>query len=61
MAIITISRGTFSGGQSLAECVGEKLGYRCISRQVLVRAALEYNVPLDKLEEAVENLGFWNV
>jgi len=53
MAIITISRGTFSGGQSLAECIAEKLGYRCISRQVLVRAAKEYHVPLDNLAEAL--------
>ena len=53
MAIITIARGTFSGGQSLAECIAEKLGYRCISRQVLVRAALEYDVPLDRLADAL--------
>jgi cytidylate kinase len=53
MAIITISRGTFSGGQNLAECVAEKLGYRCIARQVLVEAAREYGVPLDKLSKAL--------
>ena len=35
MAIITVSRGTFSGGQSLAECVAEKLGYRCLPRFAL--------------------------
>lgn len=53
MAIITISRGTFSGGQKLAECVAEKLGYRCISRQVLVDAARNYGVPMDKLSQAL--------
>lgn len=53
MAIITISRGTFSGGQSLAECIAEKLGYRCIARQVLVAAAYRYDAPLDKLSEAL--------
>lgn len=54
MAIITISRGTFSGGQALAECVAEKLGYRCLSRYgVLVQAAEQYRVPLEKLSEAL--------
>ncbi len=55
MAIITISRGTFSGGQSLAECIAEKLGYRCISREVLVEAAKQYGVPLEKLSKALED------
>ncbi len=53
MAIITISRGTFSGGQILAECIAEKLGYRCISREVLVEAARQYGVPLEKLSKAL--------
>lgn len=61
MAIITISRGTFSGGQKLAECVAEKLGYTCLSRQVLVNAANNYGVPLDKLSDALEEPpGFWD-
>jgi len=55
MAVITISRGTFSGGQNLAERVAEKLGYRCISRQVLVEAARQYGVPLEKLSNALED------
>lgn len=53
MAIITISRGTFSGGQTLAECIAQKLGYRCISREVLVAAARDYGVPLEKLSRAL--------
>ena len=53
MAIITVSRGTFSGGQSLAERVAEKLGYRCISEEVLLEAAKEYDVPEEKLFEAL--------
>lgn len=53
MAIITISRGTFSGGQSLAECVAQKLGYRCTSREVLVEAAREYGVPEERLSKAL--------
>jgi hypothetical protein len=39
MPIITISRGTFSGGKDVAECLAGKLGYPCISREVIVEAA----------------------
>lgn len=35
MAIITISRGSYSKGKEVAEKVAEKLGYECISRDVL--------------------------
>jgi len=55
MAIITISRGTFSGGKELAECVAKKLGYQCLSREVLVEAARRYDVPLEKLSHAIED------
>lgn len=54
MAIITISRGTFSGGQALAECVAEALGYHCITREELLnQAASEFKVPQDKLDIAL--------
>jgi len=53
MAIITISRGTFSGGQQLAECVAEKLGYRCVSREMLLKTASEYGVPEEELSRAL--------
>lgn len=55
MAIITISRGSFSGGQTLAECVAEKLGYRCISSEALVEATSEYNLSLEGLTRALED------
>jgi len=53
MSIITISRGTFSGGQILADCVARKLGYSCISREVLVEAAKGHGVPLEELTKAL--------
>lgn len=53
MAIITISRGTMSGGKKLAECLSEKLGYNCVSREIIVKAAEEYGVPEGKLIEAI--------
>ena len=54
MAIITISRGTYSGGQSLAECVSKKLGYRCVSREVLVQASKDCAVEEQILSKALE-------
>jgi cytidylate kinase len=60
MPIITISRGSFSGGQSLAERVAERLGYRCLSREVLVEAAATYGVPESALTQFLDtNPGFW--
>lgn len=53
MATITISRDTFSGGQSLAECVAERLGYRCLSRELLLEAARQYGVLEERLSEAL--------
>jgi len=53
MAIITISRGSLSGGQRLAECIAERLGYRCINREVLAETARQYGTPQKKLYEAL--------
>jgi len=39
MPIITIFRGTLSGGTELARCLGAKLGYRIVSREDLVEEA----------------------
>jgi len=44
MPIITISRGTFSGGKDMAECLARELGYSCISREVIVEAGERYGV-----------------
>ncbi|MFC1990148.1 cytidylate kinase family protein [Chloroflexota bacterium] len=56
MAIITISRGTFSGGQSLAECVAEGLGYRCLSREeLLTDSASQFAVGAELLSAALDN------
>jgi len=54
VSIIAISRGTFSGGEALATAVAERLGYRCVSREVLLEAAWGYGVPVDKLAAAME-------
>lgn len=54
MSIITISRGTFSGGKMLAECLSRRLGYRCIDRDVLVERAAAQRVSQQELRTALE-------
>ena len=50
MAIITISRGTFAGGARLAELLGQRLGYRTISRESLyARVGEDYGITEDEL------------
>jgi cytidylate kinase len=61
MAIITLSRGTFSGGTQLAACLAGRLGYDIISREVLAEAAVRYGASETKLAEALEKSpGFWD-
>jgi hypothetical protein len=55
MAIIAISRGTFSGGEALAKRVAERLGYQCLGREAnLEAAARRYRIPADQLAAAME-------
>lgn len=53
MAIITISRGSYSHGKEIAEKVAQKLGYECIARDVLLEASEEFNVPETKLIHSI--------
>jgi cytidylate kinase len=60
MSIITISRGTASGGQALAERVAANLSWPCLSNEVIVEAAKRYNVPEPELVKAFEKAPtFW--
>ncbi len=55
MSIIAISRGTFSGGEMLAKAVAERLGYRCLSREMnLAAVAKAYRIPAEGLTAAME-------
>lgn len=54
MSIITISRGTMSGGTRLAEMLSEQLGYRCVSREIIIKAADDYGVPEGKLFSTIQ-------
>ena len=55
MAIITISRGSYSRGIDVAEKVAQKLGYRCIAREVILDASQEFNIPEIKLVKAIHD------
>ncbi|NIM21548.1 MAG: cytidylate kinase-like family protein, partial [Candidatus Latescibacteria bacterium] len=55
MSIVTISRGSYSRGKEVAEKVAEKLGYECISRDVIIEACDEFNVPEVKLVRAIHD------
>lgn len=54
MSVITISRGTFSGGKLLAECLAYKLGYRCVDRDVIVERAAAHGVSQEVLRDALQ-------
>jgi cytidylate kinase len=55
MAIITISRGSYSKGKEVAEKVAERLGYECISREVLLDAGDRFHIPEIKLVRAIHD------
>lgn len=55
MAIITISRGSYSQGKAVAEKLAEKLNYECISRDILLEASEHFNIPEFKLIHAIHD------
>jgi len=55
MGIITISRGSYSKGKEIAEKLAEKLGYKCISREILLKASKDFDVPEVKLLQAIQD------
>ena len=60
MAIITVSRGSMSGGAEFAQCLARRLGYTCLSREVVTQAAENIGVPEDLLVRKIEkSAGVW--
>ncbi len=53
MGIITISRGSYSRGNEIANRLAEKLGYKCISREILLKASKDFNIPELTLNQAI--------
>ena len=55
MGIIAITRGYYSSGKEIAEKVAQKLGYDCISREIILEASKEFNIPELSLIHAFED------
>ncbi len=55
MAVITISRGSYSRCKEIAEKVADKLGYKCISRDLILEVSKDYNIPEIKLVHAIHD------
>jgi len=55
MSVITISRGSYSRGKEVAEKLARKLGYDCISRDILLETSTEFNIPEIKLVRALHD------
>ena len=51
MAVITISRGTLSGGEALAEKLADRLSIPAISREVIREAASRYGIAENLLDQ----------
>ncbi len=55
MPIVTITRGSFTKGREVARKLGKKMGYKVISREILLKTSQEFNVPEIKLKNALYN------
>jgi cytidylate kinase len=53
MSVITISRGSFSGGKMLAECLGSSLGFRCLDRETVAERAAASGISQEELLDAL--------
>jgi len=56
MAIITISRGTMSGGEALAGSLSERLGWPAVGREVIKEAASTFNLSENLLAEQLDKM-----
>jgi len=55
MSIITISRGSYSRGKEVAEKLAQRLGYECISREIILEASEQFHIPEIQLVHAIED------
>jgi cytidylate kinase len=55
MSIVTISRGSYSRGKEVAEALARELGYECISRDIIIEASAQFNIPELKLIRAIHD------
>ncbi len=61
MSIITISRGPQVGGRAIAECLAEKICYKCLTTaDVVKRCADKFNLPEKEIYSKLQEVpGFW--
>jgi cytidylate kinase len=59
MPIVTIYRGAFTAGEEIAKGVAQALGYRCVSREVLIEASRRCGISEVKLNEVLEKDPHW--
>ncbi len=55
VAIITISRGSYSRGKEVAEALAKRLGYECVSRDILLETCQEFAIPEIRLIKALHD------
>ncbi len=55
MTIVTISRGTYTKGKEVAEILAQELNYECLSREIIIEASEEFNIPEIKLVRAIHD------
>lgn len=55
MPVITISRGSYSHGREVAEKLAAKLGYGCLSREIILDASKLFDIPEMTLVRAVHD------
>jgi cytidylate kinase len=61
MPIITLSRGSMSGGTELAECIAASLKVPCLGREILINAAAKLGVPEEVIARKMEKgPGLWD-
>jgi cytidylate kinase len=49
MTIIMVSRGSYSRGEEVARKVAQAISFQCVSREILLDASTEFNIPEIKL------------
>lgn len=55
MSVVTISRGSYSRGKEIAEKVARRMGYECVSREIILEASQQFNIPEIKLIRAIHD------
>ncbi len=56
MAIITISRASYSRGEEIAKQVAQEIGGKCISRESLLETSKDFDTPTMKLVNSFDEL-----